>query len=99
MSQLCTAIYFISPSPDFEINIVQAVEVSRKLNAAFVLPVNMNESSIKQIFELFEIQHMDIATFHSESNGHVFMKQDSIDISGFHFTKSPHSKYFILDIQ
>jgi hypothetical protein len=27
------------------------------------------------------------------------MKRESIDISGFHFTKSPQSKYFILDIQ
>ena len=101
MSQedLCTAVYFIMPDTDLEMSITCAIEASRKLNARLVLPVNMNDSIIKDVFDLLKIKNMDIATFHSESNGLVFMKRDSIDISGFHFIKSPFSKHFILDMQ
>ena len=99
MSQLCTAIYFIMPDTDLETSIICAIETSRKLSAILALPVNINDSIIKDVFDLLKIKNMDIATFHSESNGLVFMKRESIDISGFHFTKSPQSKYFILDIQ
>ena len=101
MSQedLCTAVYFIMPDTDLETSIICAIDTSRKLNARLVLSVNMNDSIIKDVFDLLKIKNMDIATFHSESKGYVFMKQDSIDISGFHFTKSPQSKYFILGIQ
>ena len=129
-SDLAVAVYFIQPPFTskteqlgcYYFNILNAVELCRKWNAAIVPPriplaprdntkveLNSTEDWAKYILELgsvdsreafdySKIKTIDLEQFYRDSGGRVFMKEDTLDISGFQFTKDATSKYFALNI-
>jgi hypothetical protein len=52
----------------------------------------------KEVLDYSKIKTIDLHEFYRASAGRVFMKQDTLDVSGLQFTKDASSKYFVLNM-